>query len=129
MKWRTTLLTLIFAAAVAMPAALQAQDHGGMDFTGKWELEFPAPWGVVVWTFDLEQDGETLKGKSEQGMGTLVLTGKVQGHDIQFSVDLHDGPHALSMGFGGAVAQDAIAGEVSFENGETGNWTLTRVET
>ncbi len=129
MKWRTTLFTLILAAAVAMPAALQAQDHGGMDFTGKWALEFPAPWGVVVWTFDIEQDGETLVGKSVQGMGTLVLTGKAQGHDIEFSVDLRDGPHALSMGFGGAVEPNQIAGKVTFEDGETGDWTLTRVET
>jgi len=132
MKWRTTLFTLVFAAAAAVvlvPAAVQAQDHGGTDFTGKWELEFPAPWGIVVWTFDLEQNGETLKGKSEQGMGTLVLTGKVHGHDIEFSVDLHDGPHALSMAFGGAVESCQIAGEVSFEDGQTGNWTLTRVET
>ena len=129
MKWRTVLITLGFAAVAVMPSALQAQDHGGMDFTGKWELEFPAPWGITVWTFDLEQDGETLTGKSKQGMGTLVLTGKVQGHDIEFLVDLHDGPHALSMAFGGAIERDAITGEVSFDNGETGNWTLTRVET
>ena len=129
MKWRPTIFVLALTVLAMAPTAVQAQDHGGMDFTGTWELEFPAPWGIVVWTFDLEQDGETLTGESKQGMGTLVLTGKVQGHDIQFSVDLHDGPHALSMAFGGAIASDAIAGEVSFETGETEHWTLTRVET
>ena len=129
MKWRTTLTAMAFAAVALVPAALRAQDHGGMDFTGKWELEFPAPWGIVVWTFDLEQDGENITGKSVQGMGTLVLTGKVDGHGIEFVVDLHDGPHALSMAFGGMIEPDAIGGEVTFEDGQSGEWTLTRVET
>ena len=64
MKWKTTLSALALAAVAFAPAALQAQDHGGMDFTGKWELEFPAPWGIVVWAFDLEQDGVEVSGKS-----------------------------------------------------------------
>jgi len=129
MKWKTVLFTLGVVVAAAMPAAVHAQDHGTMDFTGAWELEFPAPWGIVVWAFDLEQDGEDVTGKSVQGMGTLVLTGKVDGHGIEFLVDLHDGPHALSMAFGGMIEPGAIAGEVTFEDGQTGEWTLTRAET
>ena len=129
MKWRTTLSALALAAVAFAPAALHAQDHGTMDFAGEWELEFPAPWGIVVWTFDIEQDGTTITGKSDPGMGTLVLTGKVEAHSIEFSVDLHDGPHALSMAYGGTIDGHKIGGKVTFEDGGTSDWVLRRVET
>ena len=72
MSCKNVLATLVAIVAVSTPAALQAQ-HTGADLTGTWNLEFSGPWGVSVWTFDLDQDGETLTGKSNPGMGTLLL--------------------------------------------------------
>ncbi len=129
MKWRTTLAAMAFAAVALVPAALRAQDHGTMDFTGKWEVEFPAPWGIVVWEFDIDQDGENITGKSVQGMGTLMLAGSVDAHAIAFTVDLHDGPHALSMDFTGDITSTKVGGKVTVEDAEPSDWTMRRVET
>ena len=129
MRWRTTLAALVVAATMAAPSALQGQQHDRAPLlTGTWDLEFAAPWGIVVWTFELEQQGETVTGSSKQGMGTLELQGTLKEHGIEFVVDLKDGPHALTMGFEGTAGADGIGGSVKFEDGSTEKWTFRRAK-
>jgi hypothetical protein len=115
------------ALLVSTPTAMSAQ-QGALEMNGTWELEFSAPWGVVVWTFELEQAGDVLTGESVLGMGTLVLDGSVSGHDMDFVVDLADGPHALTIEFTGMADPDMIGGEVMFEDGSVSEWTFVRGE-
>jgi hypothetical protein len=70
------LAALTLAALVAVPAALTAEGHAPK-LTGEWNLEFAAPWGMVVWTFDLEQEGTAINGTADPGMGTMVLDYRV----------------------------------------------------
>jgi len=83
---------------------------------------------MVVWTFDLEQDGDKVTGQSVQGMGTLMFDGTLDGHDLEFVVDLADGPHALTIGFAGTADAKRIAGTVEFDDGSSSEWTLTRAD-
>jgi hypothetical protein len=99
------LAALTLAALVAVPAALTAEGHAPK-LTGEWNLEFAAPWGMVVWTFDLEQEGTA----------------------IEFLLDLRDGPHAFSLEFTGTVSADGVTGSVTFEDGTNSEWTFTPVE-
>lgn len=130
MSWKRALQVLALMATVLTPATLQSQGRGqvheSITLNGNWNLEFSAPWGVTVWTFDMEQDGETLSGKSDPGMGELLLDGELKGQDIKFIVDLKDGPHALTMSFVGSVDGDAVTGTVEFDDGTSGEWTFTR---
>ena len=130
MSWKRALQVLALMATVLTPATLQSQGRGqvheSITLNGNWNLEFSAPWGVTVWTFDMEQDGETLSGKSDPGMGELLLDGELKGQDIKFIVDLKDGPPALTMSFVGSVDGDAVTGTVEFDDGTSGEWTFTR---
>ena len=130
MSWKKALPVFALLATVLAPATLQSQGHGqghkSITLNGDWNLEFSAPWGVTVWTFDMEQDGETLEGKSDPGMGQLLLDGELKGQDIEFVVDLKDGPHALTISFVGSVDGDTVRGTAEFEDGSSGNWTFTR---
>ena len=121
------LAALTLAALVTVPAALTAQGHAP-EFTGKWDLEFPAPWGMVVWTFDLKQEGTTVRGTANPGMGTMELDGTVADHAIEFRLDLRDGPHAFSLEFGGMISPDGVTGSVTFEDGTGSERTFTPVE-
>jgi ABC-type antimicrobial peptide transport system permease subunit len=80
------LAALTLAALVAVPAALTARGHAP-ELSGEWDLEFAAPWGMVVWTFDLEQEGTAISGTANPGMGTMVLEGTVTDHAIEFRLD------------------------------------------
>ena len=130
MSWKKVLQVLALMVAVLTPATLQSQDRGqvqeSITINGNWNLEFSAPWGVTVWTFDMEQDGETLSGRCDPGMGELLLDGELKGQDIKFIVDLKDGPHALTMSFVGSVDGGAVTGTVEFDDGTSGEWTFTR---
>jgi hypothetical protein len=121
------LAALTLAALVAVPAALTAEGHAPK-LTGEWNLEFAAPWGMVVWTFDLEQEGTAINGTADPGMGTMVLEGTVTDHAIEFLLDLRDGPHAFSLEFTGTVSADGVTGSVTFEDGTSSEWTFTPVE-
>ncbi len=130
MSWKKALPALALVALILAPATLQSQGHGNgnesITLNGDWNLEFSAPWGVTVWTFDMEQDGETLSGKADPGMGELLLDGELDGQDIEFVVDLKDGPHALTISFVGSVDGDTVKGTASFDDGTRGDWTFSR---
>ena len=127
MSWRKMMTTLALLATFSAPALLQGQAHDAALLTGSFDLEFEAPWGAVLWTFDLEQDGEDFTGASDQGVGTFVLQGSMSGHEIEFFVELKDGPHPLDFVFAGKVEADGIRGSVRLEDGSNEKWTLTRV--
>ncbi len=114
--------------AVVTPAAVQAQDHAEASFTGTWELTVAVP-QMPVMTFELEQDGERITGTADLGhLGTMALEGAVQGHEIDFVLELLDGPHPLTMSCKGMVEAGKISGTMVFDEGERTTWTLTRVD-
>lgn len=119
---RTALLAMALAALALVPTSGQAQ---APELDGAWELEFGAPWGMVLWKFDLQQEGTTLEGISKQGMGTLVLRGAVDRGAIEFQIDLVDGPHDLSIAFTGRIEGKKVGGSVEFNDGTKNEWTLT----
>ncbi len=128
MSWKKTMTALAVVVTLTAPAALQAQHQAGALLTGTFDLEFAAPWGVVVWQFELEQRGETVSGTCVLEMGTLVLDGTVKGHDIEFVVDVADGPHALTIEYSGQASDSEIGGAVTFEDGSSAEWTFKKVE-
>ncbi len=119
---------LVFMAVVTAPVAVQAQDHAAASFTGTWELAVPIP-QMPIMTFELEQDGERITGTADLGdLGTMALGGSVQGHEIDFVLELLDGPHPLTMSCKGMVEAGKISGTMVFDEGERTTWTLTRVD-
>lgn len=124
MKWKHVLGPALFATLMTAP--LTAQVHADMPFTGEWELEFPAPWGVVVWTFDFQADGTSFSGSYDPGMGLMMLEGMVKENDVEFGIELVDGPHPFSLNFWGERDPDGATGTVQFEDGSSGEWTLRR---
>ncbi len=117
--------TLMVFAMLA-PANLGAQDTHSGDLAGTWELSVSVGWGA---TFELKQEGDRITGEADLGEGAkFVLDGRVQGHNVDFVIDMVDGPHPFTVSFGGTMEGEKMEGTVSMEDGSRADWTLIRVD-
>lgn len=79
---------------------------------GNWKVTVNSPMGAQEITLDLATAGDTLTGTLTGAMGsTEVKNGKVDGDNVTFDATITE-PFAINISVVGAVAGDAISGQV-----------------
>ena len=88
---------------------------------GAWRLSVDTPHGQMPGTLQLKQEGGKITGSCDiEHMGSMPLTGQVDGKKISFSIEIQGGPKVTFMG---AVAGDKMGGSTDHEGG---SWSATR---
>ena len=103
MKTRALLLGILGILLVSAPAFAASPD-------GKWTGMIDTPMGPVNVAFTFKADGAMLAGSTPgpDGAETPIKSGKVDGDNISFAVDLDFGGMPFTLEYKGVVAADQI---------------------
>src|ERR1700686_142116 len=98
------LFSVVAVAALALSCgdihqhvhAMMAQDSGPKSaanaIAGKWTLALQTPHGPMKGGLQVKQDGTRITGTCDvDQMGSMALTGTVDGKRISFSIEIQDG--------------------------------------
>jgi L-seryl-tRNA(Ser) seleniumtransferase len=114
------LRSVICLAALAL-AVVSAQS--GAKVAGTWKLALETPHGPMPGALQLKQEGGKLTGSVDvEQMGSMALTGALDGQKISFSIEI---PDNQKVTFTGTIDGDKMSG--SIDHG--GTWSATRGET
>jgi hypothetical protein len=87
-----------------------------MAIDGKWNIVVNSPMGAQKSELTLKSSGTTLTGSgSGQGGSQEIADGKVDGDNVSWKVSITT-PFPMTLEFSGAVAGDAISGNVKAGN-------------
>jgi hypothetical protein len=93
----------------------------GQEIAGKWQLSMETPHGMVKGDLQLKQDGSKLSGTYVvEHMGTLALTGSVDGQKVSFSMDVPNSDQ--TFGFSGTLDGEKMSGTTA----QGGTWSAAR---
>jgi len=94
-----------------------------MAVDGNWNLVMTTPMGERNATLTLKAEGSTLTGTSgADGNMAEIFEGTISGNDVAWKVNITQ-PMPLTLEFKGAVAGDAMSGEMGI--GFMGNFPFT----
>lgn len=99
------------AFALAVPAlATTMRGLRAAQVDGKWEAQIDGPQGSVVFTFDLEADGEALTGTvGNEMMGeSEIQEGKISGDQVEFVQVMQRGNFQVRFNYAGKVSGDEL---------------------
>jgi hypothetical protein len=118
------LFSVMLVVALGTACSLVAQSTGkseSIKIAGKWQMSLETPHGPMQGPLEVQQDGSKLTGTYEiEHMGSMTLTGKVEGDKVSFSMDV---PGAgVTIAFTGKVEGDKMSGSTDV----AGGWTATR---
>jgi hypothetical protein len=87
-----------------------------MAIDGKWNIVVNSPMGAQKSEVTFKSDGSTLTGTGvAQGSSQELADGKVDGDNVSWKVSITT-PFPMTLEFAGAVAGDAISGNVKAGN-------------
>jgi hypothetical protein len=129
------LLSVVTVAALTLSCgdihqhvhAMMAQDSGGPKsaataIAGQWTLAVQTPHGPMKAGMQVKQDGTKITGTCDiEHMGSMALTGTVDGKRISFSIEIQDGQ---KITFSGVVEGNKMTGTTDPVGGD---WTASRV--
>jgi len=101
------LLTTPFAAAEGPPGADQPAN-----VSGNWQISWVARLGTEKATVRFQQDGTKLTGVFHGKLGPPVVTGTVQGKNVNFTFEF-TGEYPFTLTFSGPVEGDKMSGKFS----------------
>ena len=106
MKTRALLLGVVAILGILLTAAPAV----AAPVDGKWTGMIDTPMGPVNVAFTFKADGAALSGSTTgpDGAETPIKTGKVDGDNISFAVDLDFGGMAFTLEYKGVVSADQI---------------------
>ena len=85
-------------------------------------MSWESPHGTLEVALRIQQDDSKLTGTFEmQPLGTLPLTGKVEGNKISFEVRIEE--HNVSLTYTGTIEGDKMSGRMKPQDRP---WTATR---
>lgn len=120
MRKMATLALLVSAFTVAW-----AQDSASI--TGTWKLHQSIAGNESDSVCTLTQSGSDLAGTCDAGMGSVKVTGKVDGKKVTWSYSAEMNGTSLTAKYEGTVAPGKIAGNVSVDPyGVSGDFTATQ---
>ena len=107
MKTRAWLLGVVGILGILL---LTAAPASAAPVDGKWTGMIDTPMGPVNVAFTFKADGAMLAGSTTgpDGAETPIKTGKVDGDNISFAVDLDFGGMAFTLEYKGVVSADQI---------------------
>ena len=113
-------VALVLLAAAGFAGAQESKTETA-SVAGKWEMTRETPMGTMTTVFELEQDGETLKGKVTGGRGNREspLTGTIKGQAVKFSTTMagRDG-ESRTVEYTGTVSGDEMKLEFETPRGK-----------
>jgi hypothetical protein len=113
-KLLTAILTIGFATV-----CLLAQDA---KIAGQWQLSLETPHGPMQGKLSFQQEGTKVTGTCDvEHLGSMALSGKVEGKKISISMDVPEAQMKLTMT--GTVDGDKMNGTMDPTGG---NWSATR---
>ena len=120
MKKLLSVMLVVALGACCLPAQSTGKTEA-VRIAGKWQMSLDTPHGPMKGPLDVQQDGAKLTGTYELAqIGSLTLTGKVEGDKISFSMEV---PGAgVTLAFTGTVEGDKMNGSAD----HAGSWTATR---
>jgi len=84
------LFPVVFICLLAAPLLLaqdsETNNSQPANLAGAWQLSWQGRGGSQQATVQIQQDGSTLSGTSQDSRGSSQLTGSVQGSNVSFSV-------------------------------------------
>lgn len=96
-----------------------------MSVDGSWNVTLSTPMGPQSFEADLRTDGNALSGTMHSPLGSMDISGTVNGNTLQWSVDL-DKPMPITVDFDVAVDGDAMRGNAKLGMFGSGDVTGTR---
>ncbi len=112
------LLLIALTACVACHHPLRAAEPAKA--AGKWQLVLSTPHGELSGALDLKQDGAKVSGSWDTDhMGTIPVTGALDGKKITFAFELH----GTAVKLAGTVDGAKMSGTLDAGDGK---WTATR---
>ena len=128
------LLSVIALAAMSVSCdvhqhlhAMMSQDGAGpktaaATIAGQWQMSLQTPHGPMKAGLQLKQDGIKINGTCDlEHMGSMALTGAVEGKRVSFTIELQEGQ---KITFSGVVEGNKMTGATDPEGGD---WTATRI--
>ena len=122
-----TISALLFALAVAVPAAAQTPAPAA-DVVGTWDVTVNTQQGAIPSQIKLRKDGAKLVGTIASQMGESALEAEVKEKAlaIWFNMQGQNGPMAIEMN--GTVDGDKAKGSISMGGNVIGDWIATRAK-
>ncbi len=98
-----------------------------MAVDGKWNVTINSPMGSRPATLELVSAGSALSGSWSGQQGAQEFSGgKVDGDNIEWTVNMSGPMGAMALVFAGAVSGDSISGTVQFGSFGSGTFAGTR---
>jgi hypothetical protein len=125
-KLLSSIFVFALGAASCHHQILAAQDKGqskseSAKIAGTWKLSMDSPHGTIQGPLRVKQDGSKLTATYEtEHMGSMSLTGTVDGTKVAFSMELPAGQPPFT--FTGTVEGDKMSGTTA----PGGSWTAAR---
>jgi hypothetical protein len=93
---------------------------------GPWELAIQSPQGPMSVDVTLKQEGENVTGEVNSPLGTVNVTGKMQGDTLHMAYSLPVGGNPLEITMTGKLTGDTMAGSVTIAGLGEIPWTAKR---
>ncbi|HUQ70384.1 MAG TPA: hypothetical protein VM165_12715 [Planctomycetaceae bacterium] len=123
------LVALLFALAVAVPAAAQtASPASPVDVTGTWDITVTTQQGAIPSQLKLKKDGAKIVGSIASQMGEAPVEAELKDKTLSvwFTMQGQNGPMAIEMV--GTVDGDKIKGSLGMGGSTIGDWVATRAK-
>ena len=99
-----------------------------MSFEGNWQLTITSPMGERPASLAITETPDGLEGSLVTAMGTVPVSGRVDGSAVEFSATVQSPMGAMKIDFTGDVDGDEVAGQMQFGRMGSGPWSGARVD-
>jgi hypothetical protein len=113
-------------ALAALALLLHAPLALAQGVDGNWTLTFQTDQGNADADLSLKVEGQKVTGMLTSPMGEVPLTGTFADGKLKLTATIDAGGQAFTMTFNGALADDAMKGDVDFGGMGTATWTAAR---
>jgi hypothetical protein len=113
-------------ALAALALLLHAPLALAQGVDGNWTLTFQTDQGNADADLSLKVEGQKVTGMLTSPMGEVPLAGTFADGKLKLTATIDAGGQAFTMTFNGALAGDAMKGDVDFGGMGTATWTAAR---
>jgi imidazolonepropionase-like amidohydrolase len=114
------------AAAGVAPEGGDAPAGDIVNVAGAWRVELSAP-EQQPFTMRLTQEGSALSGTMESPMGTIPVSGTIEGARVTLRASLPAGGQQIPLVFAGEATADSMSGTLETPMGSF-DWSAQRIE-
>ncbi|MBS1835166.1 MAG: hypothetical protein JST65_20775 [Acidobacteria bacterium] len=106
-----------------LSVVLLATSVSAAELTGLWGCEVESDMGSGTPTFDLKQEGLTIKGAYSGALGEAPVTGRVDGTNFEFSFQFDQGKVIYR---GQQAADGSLKGSIDFAGQASGKFACKK---